>query len=532
MKYLRLCIFFYICSIVSALAATYYVDATKSNTNDGLSEATAWKNVSKVESFSISPGFSPGDKILLKRGQLHTGSMALSLYGTYGNPITIGAYPVPSIPPVPLDPIPRLATIGTIPGANNSANWSNQGSNVWRLANVAINPTRVRLSGVEYVAAESVANIDDHYRWYYDDINDSLYLYCTANPTTIHTAVAGGIAGLGGAKYILWLSEGFYNIVENIEIIGGYESGIYIEDNQHTTIRNSVIRNGRAGIVANGGIDDPWGEVSYLTIEHNDIDSRADYSYNYEFKGIRDGIFLSDGVTRSLVYDNDISNWGRAGIKLVADYSSAKGLMWNTIRKNTISAARVSYCAGIVVESDDPNAILTLDLKILNNTIENTSAPSRIAASKVFFYGNSINNVSNSPAYSSASRGTGIGLEVYNSNSFPYCYNNVIMNNTISNCDDVGLRFYSESTTFGLVKGNAILSNSITNCGNSQGSSYFGIALEVSESTLGYMKNNKFFNNTLSDSVGDNDVFYKGDEYTASVFNTKAKAGDKIYGNN
>jgi hypothetical protein len=49
--------------ISEARAATYYVDATNGkDTSNGLSEATPWKTVAKVNASS----FNPGDQILLK----------------------------------------------------------------------------------------------------------------------------------------------------------------------------------------------------------------------------------------------------------------------------------------------------------------------------------------------------------------------------------------------------------------------------------------------------------------------------------
>jgi hypothetical protein len=51
---------------LTAWAATYYVDATNGNdTNNGLSEATPWKTIAKVNGSK----FLPGDQILFKRGE-------------------------------------------------------------------------------------------------------------------------------------------------------------------------------------------------------------------------------------------------------------------------------------------------------------------------------------------------------------------------------------------------------------------------------------------------------------------------------
>ncbi len=53
-------------------AATYYVDATNGNdSNNGTSESTPWKTISKVS----ASRFNPGDQILFKRGQIWRGQL-------------------------------------------------------------------------------------------------------------------------------------------------------------------------------------------------------------------------------------------------------------------------------------------------------------------------------------------------------------------------------------------------------------------------------------------------------------------------
>lgn len=52
------------------VGTTYYVDSVDGNNdNDGLSESTAWKTLSKISAKT----FSAGDKILLKKGSVFDG---------------------------------------------------------------------------------------------------------------------------------------------------------------------------------------------------------------------------------------------------------------------------------------------------------------------------------------------------------------------------------------------------------------------------------------------------------------------------
>src|SRR3954469_8771778 len=73
----------------TAWGATFYVDATGGvDSNDGFSQATAWKTVAKVNGST----FSPGDQILFKRGQTWNESLVPPSSGASGNPIVFDAY--------------------------------------------------------------------------------------------------------------------------------------------------------------------------------------------------------------------------------------------------------------------------------------------------------------------------------------------------------------------------------------------------------------------------------------------------------
>jgi hypothetical protein len=70
-------------------AATFYVSATSGNdANDGLSSATPWKTIWKVNSSS----FQPGDSILFKSGDLWREQLVPPSSGTSGSVISFGAY--------------------------------------------------------------------------------------------------------------------------------------------------------------------------------------------------------------------------------------------------------------------------------------------------------------------------------------------------------------------------------------------------------------------------------------------------------
>jgi hypothetical protein len=101
----------------SSWAATFYVDATGGiDTNDGLSPATAWKTVAKVNGST----FSAGDSILFKRGQVWNENLVPPSSGASGNPIVFDAYGTGEAP--------TLTGYVSLPASS----WTADIANVWK----------------------------------------------------------------------------------------------------------------------------------------------------------------------------------------------------------------------------------------------------------------------------------------------------------------------------------------------------------------------------------------------------------------
>lgn len=66
----------------------YYITNSGNDANNGLSPATAWQHISKVNAFT----FSSGDSILFNRGDSFVGKLTIVNSGTAGNNIVISAY--------------------------------------------------------------------------------------------------------------------------------------------------------------------------------------------------------------------------------------------------------------------------------------------------------------------------------------------------------------------------------------------------------------------------------------------------------
>jgi hypothetical protein len=76
-------------TVTPAHATSYFVDSVAGNdTRTGLSDATSWQSLSKVNSFA----FNPGDVVNFKRGGTWTGTLTISRSGVSGNPIVFQDY--------------------------------------------------------------------------------------------------------------------------------------------------------------------------------------------------------------------------------------------------------------------------------------------------------------------------------------------------------------------------------------------------------------------------------------------------------
>lgn len=88
-KTILLLCFSFLLAACSDGPACYYLDATGGNdANSGLSPTAAWKSLEKLQDVKLLPG----DKVLLKRGEVFQGELEITGHGTPENRIYIEAY--------------------------------------------------------------------------------------------------------------------------------------------------------------------------------------------------------------------------------------------------------------------------------------------------------------------------------------------------------------------------------------------------------------------------------------------------------
>jgi hypothetical protein len=169
---------------------TYYVSPTGSDAGDGLTPATAWASVAKVN----ATAFSAGSQVLFSRGGEWHQSLSASSSGTPQDPIVYGAYgsgPKPTF--WGSDPIANTAFLKVAGTSSTYAVPLNQVVNsvladhgFFRSASLNTSSSDV---AVNRAFVDSTSN-----SWYYDDAADELYVNTGGvNPTAVSTTYTAAV---------------------------------------------------------------------------------------------------------------------------------------------------------------------------------------------------------------------------------------------------------------------------------------------------------------------------------------------------
>ncbi len=106
---------------------TFYISNSGSDSNNGFSESTPWKTISKLNNQT----FLPGDTILFKSGDIWNESLEINYSGNSTHPITFSSYGTGEKPL-----ISGLIVLGD--------NWENIGGNIWRYNVSSLQSKKIR----------------------------------------------------------------------------------------------------------------------------------------------------------------------------------------------------------------------------------------------------------------------------------------------------------------------------------------------------------------------------------------------------
>ncbi len=245
-------------------AVTYYVSSGGSDANSGLTAATAWKSISKVN----SKRFLAGDSILFKRGDVwRNEALRVSSSGSRDRHIVYAAYGTGARP--------------AILGSKLISSWSNVSGQIWA-SNTSIpeNPRRIDTGAQIFFreAGEKVSwgyfkeydgafsNLIDEYDWTWN--GDTVYIY---SPTDPHSRYRGVEAPQ--MQIAVFLRDHNYITFDSLMIRFLVNTGLY-DQYQTIPLRDLQVTNCDIGYIGIKNSDSAYGlsvHRSHTYIGHNVI---------------------------------------------------------------------------------------------------------------------------------------------------------------------------------------------------------------------------------------------------------------------
>lgn len=220
--------FFSLIKPVFAHAATYYVDSVGgNNSNSGTSTESPWQTISKVNSTALSPG----DQVLLKKGDSWREQLTMHYSGTSGNPISFGAYGSGANP--------------LLIGADVETGFTLDSGSIYKKTGFTYNPRQVFQDNVRLITKSSkAAMVAGSFFW--DSGTQTVYIWTTdsADPSTHTIEVSTRFRGIdfNGQSYITVDSIDTTKTIQT-----GYEWGITTGEN-NISVSNAVSSwNGQRG---------------------------------------------------------------------------------------------------------------------------------------------------------------------------------------------------------------------------------------------------------------------------------------------
>ncbi len=415
----------------------YYIDAVNGNdTNDGKTPQTAWKSLAKLNSIKINAG----NKLLFRTGQTWQGQLEIKDSGTLENPIEIGSYGEGAKP--------VLTAVGIVQiRENNNNNDVEDGewipynasggnglgiqfkepvpdpANTWLAVILDSHPGRVKVNGQELVGAFDSSELGNTFKWSYnrDKGGTVFYWYGNDKPSQIET-------NLYTAP--LYIYNSAYVKVDDIELKGGYVSGLFIEKASHIYVQNVT-----TGDMSQQGIyvKAESSNAKDIRITNCTIDSRyaLDYSMatpNMEkhgrtttTRGATEGIMFWGGVQDSVISGNFIKNWTHASINFSADHDEE--LAGNSVANNELLAPDIAYGGRLALDGKNNH-----NNSITGNTIHDIRSPIQFNGHDNLFENNNVYNV-----FQSVLKPEETGFAVLVQGYSSPVYNNKIINNTFKN---------------------------------------------------------------------------------------------------
>lgn len=519
---------------------TYYISSSSGNDNNsGISQGSAFKTLSKINSLKLQPG----DNILFKRGDTWAEGTGLKIYtsGTSSSRIIIGSYGSGNKP--------VLSLISELTGWRISNNWVKESNNIWKIKvkgyfqKPGIN--RLWLDGIQYKKAETKEKrwitkayndyplqpeprnsfgLDNEYRFYQE--NDEFLIYSNENPANSFKHMYTNISEV--FQDVIFLQNSDYVTIKDLELKGGQRTlrvrgcdyvvidncdisystfhGIAIRDNDNSNFSENVE-------IKNCFIDGRWGSLYGGEYDYYSIP----YTLSPSFLTVNIGIGLENGVLNAKVHDNVVKDFHFAAFRIHG--TPERPSRYNEVYDNkcyfdSVVTSRLLH----VVVYENPNGKLGFcsNNRVYRNYARNTRLTDEVGGDNNYIYYNVFDKtVDRNPRIYG---GSGIGIAFTRGDPRGISKYNRIFNNTIYRAARNPLGGYPQ-------KGNELFNNLIISSGTGANSIWIDTGNRGTQ-----IKNNLIFfqNKKTSDIV----IQFDGKGLTMDQFNTiDNKYDDEISGN-
>lgn len=314
-------------TIGHAFAATYFVKPNGDDSKDGKSDATAWRTISKVNSFK----FATGDDVYFQCGGSWSDRLIITWSGTKDNRAVIGAYYGSGIIGVSGDK-PTLDGKDSIP----SSEW---------LGLIKVDTQKyVTITNI-FITNSEGEGLEVNYSSYVNSISVDID-NCYQSGIQYYESIYGIIEGcnITDAGRVYW---------ECPEGVGkcDWPSGINLMPKSN----NNVIRNNTIYKIGGEGIG------SYKKSDNNIIE------YNFLYENIRAGIYIENSkgciVSKNLCYGRGNAQAG-FGVGLDDEPKRDGYSQDNSFYGNFIA----NFYRGVALWSSHPDSVIK-NIKVYNNTI-------------------------------------------------------------------------------------------------------------------------------------------------------------------
>lgn len=477
---------------VPSFSAEYYIASGGNDNNNGLSPASPWQSISKVNTMSNT--FVAGDQILFNRGDKFLGEIKVNKSGASGNNIIYGSYGVGELPEITgkkavtnwtlhsgniykatvSDTISHLyfenkimtiarypntgflkidAGIGTSGftdaelnqvagywvGANcrvRTQNWTYESKVVGGFSAGALyftTPTQYATSAnYGYYLDNKLTLLDSPGEWFQDKSANTVYFYAPGGIDPNSLTVEGVVVN-NGFKFTTAISLNYVTI-QDLKISGFREIGIDIYNDHNNKIQRCFINQTRLYGVRMNGLNN--------VLENNVLEDNL----NSAFTGVlTNGLIKNNLFNRTgLIPGYGENAWGYLGLQIynsmgtvvennTIDSSGYTGMNCGQnmiVKNNIVSYSCLTLNDGGGIDLDDADG-----LQIMNNfisyTIGNTESSNSAAkyANGIYYGPNVIKNILIQNNTISFNSYSGINVASKNTSTNNRILNNILYNN-------------------------------------------------------------------------------------------------------